>query len=102
MLPIFALVALLAWHVAILGYAMVLQSAAAGAAASEYAITASVREAEDAAEDRLAFYDDDDISVSRAASGELRVSVRVPDVAGAFVPGMPTTISSTRSVVMEP
>ena len=102
MLPIFALVALLAWHMAILGYASVLQAAAAGEAAREYSITSSLSRAEDAARERLDFYDPRDITVSAAPGGGIRTSVRVPDVAGAFLPGMPTTISSTREVVREP
>ena len=102
MLPVFALVALLAWHVAVLGYASVLQSAASSVAAREYSITSSVSDAEDAARDRLDFYDAGQIDVSRVPGRGIRVSVEVPDVAGVFLPGMPTRISSTREVVEEP
>jgi pilus assembly protein CpaE len=101
MTPVFMLLALLVWHVAILGYAMVLQSAASGIAAREYAITSSVGQAEAEARDRLPVFKSR-IEVTGTSGGGIRTSVRVPDVAGNFLPGMPTTISSTRQVVEEP
>ncbi|MGJ7439597.1 AAA family ATPase [Aquipuribacter sp. MA13-6] len=101
MIPIFALIALLVWHVAVLGYASVLQSAASNVAAREYAITASASQAQDAARDRLPFYEPGNITV-QVSGGQVRTSVEVPDVAGTFLPGMPTTITSTRQVVTEP
>lgn len=102
MLPVFALIALLVWHVAVLGYATVLQSAASNVAAREYAMTSSPTQAQTAARDRLPFYEPSSITVEITRTGAVRTSVEVPDVAGAFLPGMPTTISSVRRVVVEP
>lgn len=103
MLPVFALVALVVWHVAVLGYASVLQSAASSVAAREYSMTADAGDAQDAARERLEdYYDTSEIQVTSDGGGTVTVSVGVPDVAGLLIPGLPTTISSTRSVVMEP
>ncbi|WP_380164491.1 CpaE family protein [Jannaschia sp. R86511] len=103
LLPVFALVALVAWHVAVLGYASVLQSAASSVAVREYSINGDVGAAETAAQRRLDdYWDPSQIQVRNDGVGQIRVSVGVPNVAGVFLPGLPTTIASSRSVVMEP
>jgi pilus assembly protein CpaE len=100
LLPVFGALAAIVWHVAMVGGAYVVQSNAAAAAAREYAITSSIAQAQDAAEQTVPGPFHDDVRVS-ARGGEVTVTVDVPGVVDG-VPGIPTEVSSTRRVVSEP
>ena len=96
-MPLIALACLLIWHLFMYGAAMVLQSHAAAAATR----AASIGEnAQDAAEDSLIAPYNREVRVDRTIRG-LEVSMGIPGFVEGF-PGLPTEITTYRSVVPEP
>ncbi len=100
LLPLFGAVAAVVWHMAMIGGGYVLQSNAAAAAAREYAITSSEPAALAAARDTLPGYMGSSVAVDTSGD-RVTVTLHVPGVVEG-VPGIPTEVSSTRTVVPEP
>ena len=97
-LPLFIAIATIIWHLAMIGTGAVLQSHAAAAATRAASIGLDPQEA---AEDSLPWQFADDVSVDQTWSGDLRVTMQIPGFTVGF-PGVPTEVTTTRSVVEEP
>lgn len=100
LVPLFGLVAGVVWHMAMIGAGYVLQSNASAAAARSYSIHGTQSEALAAARDTVPGYMRSGVDVSTSA-GLVEVTLDVPGVVEG-VPGIPTEVSSTRTVVREP
>ena len=100
LLPLFGMVAAVVWHMAMIGGGYVLQSNAAAAAARSYSIEQSESAALSAARDTVPGYMRAEVEVE-ASGSRVRVTMGIPGVVNG-VPGIPTKVSSSRQVVMEP
>ena len=96
-LPAAVLLCLIGWQTAVTGFSFIYAGHASSVASREYAVTADAGDAERAA--RAAVPSSLRGGLSVAASGD-RVSVTVPVVKG-FPAGLPTSLTSTRTVVRE-
>jgi len=96
-LPAAVLLCLIGWQTAVTGFSFIYAGHASSVASREYSVTADAGDAERAA--RAAVPRSLRGGLSVAASGD-RVSVTVPVVKG-FPAGLPTSLTSTRTVVRE-
>lgn len=96
-IPLLALMGLLIWHLTMFGAATVLQSHAAAAATRAASIG---EDAEQAAKASLPPVYAAKVEVDQSSSG-LEVTMGIPGFVKGF-PGLPTTITTSRSVVEEP
>lgn len=96
-IPLLALMGLLIWHLTMFGAATVLQSHAAAAATRAAGIG---EDPQRAAEDSLPRPYRDEVEVDQGLRG-LEVTMGIPGFVTGF-PGLPTTITTSRSVVEEP
>ena len=100
LLPLYAAIAAVVWHVAMLGSGYVLQSNAAAAAARSYSIDASQSQALAAARETVPSYLAGSIDVA-AGGSTVEVTMQIPGVVDG-VPGIPSEVTSSRRVVREP
>lgn len=97
-LPAAVLLCLIGWQTAVTGMSFVYAGHASAAASREYSVTASENSAQQAARAAVPAVLRSGLSVSTSGN---RVSVTVPVVKSAPVPGLPTELTSTRTVVRE-
>jgi pilus assembly protein CpaE len=96
LLPLFGLVAAVVWHVAIFGAGTALQANASAAAARAAGIGDDPQQA---AEQSLPSFLADDVT-ARSTGGGVTVTLDISDAVG--FPGLPTELTTSRSVVSEP
>ena len=97
-IPMLAVACIIVWHLAMIGAGAVLQSHAAAAATRAASIGL---DPQDAAEDALPRHFRSDVSVDQTWNGDLEVTMQIPGFT-VGVPGVPTEVTTTRSVVEEP
>lgn len=98
--PLLAALGLLMWHLAMFGAGAVLQSHAAATATREASLGRTIDQVEAAARNSLPDAFGREVTVSRAADG-LEVTMGIPGFVDGFL-GLPTEITTTRTVVEEP